>query len=41
MDADELSSVNSYFQLDCAVKGLKHLLVGWPDEIGSNHSGNY
>ena len=36
---EETEEVTSYFQLDCSVKSFKHLLAGWPEQIGTNHSG--
>ena len=35
----EERKVTSYFQLDCSLKSFKHLLAGWPEQVGTNHSG--
>lgn len=40
-EAQENAEVTSYFQLDCSLKSFKHLLAGWPDQLGTNHSGGF
>ena len=31
------SAISNVFQLDCSMKNLKHLLAGWPEDLGVDH----
>lgn len=31
------NAINNVFQLDCSMKNFKHLLAGWPGDLGEDH----